>query len=540
MFDFEDQQDANSSRTASHPNSNLNSRSNSIKLRNQRISIALTGTGTETGTGTGTEQTSGTGSKSSIPPTELQKLFGGCHNIISKEGEEEGEVEINVESVGLRWRSGICSRLGPRSSNEDRSIAISDLLDAVKIAKERERERERREDRGKEGVTETAAIVKIEAVMEIGINQENEIEKGWEATTGIVIGIQETGTKTKTRTDVGSGIEIGIGTGIEIENEKDIFSDLRNCSGTYSRDSVCSGSGSGSGSVSVSASMSVWQAVCSTSCITFNTADFYIAPGRERDIEREREVEAEIKSDKQGHGQGGEVFQRLLIESEDIVEKEYEREEERERQGYFAVYDGHCGAEAAIHLQETLHFSIFHHPLYHTDMQTAIIESCVATDKEFLAQSRDRKQYSGTTALGAIVKGNELTVFNIGDCHAVLCCNGIAHDMSDPHKPNRPDEAARILAAKGWITEEKELYMARLHRMDLSDPVVRDKAQLVSWVTIYRVCGEISVSRSIGDPDYKTVQPGERVDAFFLWPDGHDQVLYCTVLYCTVILCSMI
>ena len=223
---------------------------------------------------------------------------------------------------------------------------------------------------------------------------------------------------------------------------------------------------------------------------------------------------------------------RIERQSERQSERQNERQCERqnERHGYFAVYDGHCGSQAASHLQETLHLTIFNHPLYHTDLQTAIIESCVATDKAFLAESRERKQYSGTTALGAIVRGNELVVFNIGDCHAVLCCNGTAHAMSDPHKPNRPDEAARILAAKGWITEEKELYMARLHRMDLSDPVVRDKAQLVSWVTIHRVCGEISVSRSIGDPDYKSFQPGEKVDAFFIWPEGHDQVsrlYYC-------------
>jgi hypothetical protein len=41
---------------------------------------------------------------------------------------------------------------------------------------------------------------------------------------------------------------------------------------------------------------------------------------------------------------------------------------------------------------------------------------------------------------------------------------------------------------KGWITEEKEIYMARLHRMDLSDPIVRDKAQQViiyTYIYIY-------------------------------------------------------
>jgi serine/threonine protein phosphatase PrpC len=109
----------------------------------------------------------------------------------------------------------------------------------------------------------------------------------------------------------------------------------------------------------------------------------------------------------------------------------------QERHGFFAVYDGHCGAQAAIHLQETLHFTIFNHPLYYTDLQTAIQESCISTDIAFLEESRAKNQYSGTTALGAIVQGSELVVFNIGDCHAVLCCSGAALDMSDAHKPNR-------------------------------------------------------------------------------------------------------
>jgi hypothetical protein len=70
--------------------------------------------------------------------------------------------------------------------------------------------------------------------------------------------------------------------------------------------------------------------------------------------------------------------------------------------------------------------------------------------------------------------------------------------MNNPHKPGRADETERIVGAGGWITEEKELYLGRLHRMDLSDPEVCDKARQVTWVTIHRVCGEISVSRSIG------------------------------------------
>ena len=59
--------------------------------------------------------------------------------------------------------------------------------------------------------------------------------------------------------------------------------------------------------------------------------------------------------------------------------------------------------------------------------------------------------------------------------------------------------------------------------MDLSDPVVRDKAQKVTWVVIHRVCGELAVSRSIGDPDYKRFMPHAKVDALFNWPDDHNE-----------------
>jgi len=97
-------------------------------------------------------------------------------------------------------------------------------------------------------------------------------------------------------------------------------------------------------------------------------------------------------------------------------------------------------------------------------------------------------------------------------------------EMSESHKPGRIDETERIKQAGGWITEEKELYMGRLHRMDLSDPLVRDKAQKVTWVTVHRVCGELSVSRAFGDRDFKQFIPGEITNAYFLWPEKHDQV----------------
>ncbi len=138
---------------------------------------------------------------------------------------------------------------------------------------------------------------------------------------------------------------------------------------------------------------------------------------------------------------------------------------------------------------------------------------------------------SGTTALGAVLLGSKLVVFNIGDSMAVLCSGGMAIEMSNSHKPGRADEVERINKANGWITEEKELLMGRLHRMDFNDPLAVDRAQNMSWTTIHRVCGEISVSRSIGDPDYKNLVPGmKQEDWYFRWPEGHSQVLEADLL----------
>ena len=70
--------------------------------------------------------------------------------------------------------------------------------------------------------------------------------------------------------------------------------------------------------------------------------------------------------------------------------------------------------------------------------------------------------------------------------------------MNNPHKPGRADETARITASNGWVTEERDLNIDRLRHMDLNNPFIRKRADEVKWVTVHRVCGELSVSRSIG------------------------------------------
>ena len=205
----------------------------------------------------------------------------------------------------------------------------------------------------------------------------------------------------------------------------------------------------------------------------------------------------------------------------------------RHFQSYFGVYDGHSGYRAAEYVRDDLHANIFRHPCFFPNIQDAIFNACVDTDKAFLAHCKEVKDYSGTTAIGAFIRDTELTVFGIGDSQAVIGRKGDeAFSMNTPHKPGRPDESDRITQAGGWVTEEKDLYLGRLHHMDLQDPVIRERAQKdVKFVTIHRVCGELSVSRSIGDRDYKGFTPGEKAgDAYFLWPDSHDQIFYADLV----------
>ncbi|CAH3173251.1 unnamed protein product [Porites lobata] len=89
-------------------------------------------------------------------------------------------------------------------------------------------------------------------------------------------------------------------------------------------------------------------------------------------------------------------------------------------------------------------------------------------------QSSDEVGYdSGTTAIVAVLRENQLTVANVGDSRCVLCRNGIALEMSTDHKPEDEHELNRIHKAGGKVTCEG------------------------------RVNGGLNLSRALGDHSYK-------------------------------------
>ena len=190
----------------------------------------------------------------------------------------------------------------------------------------------------------------------------------------------------------------------------------------------------------------------------------------------------------------------------------------------FAVFDGHGGDEAAVFVAENLPRVLSEQcptlatlNLESVENRTVLANTLVSVfssiDKAFLAMANDelldQPILAGTTVLLMLLHSDRfITVANLGDSRAVLSRAGQAVDLSEDHKPSVPAERDRILASGGWITESLELDVSRLWRLNprLLDAktIPRELAGTeVGFVKVYRLNGELMVSRSIGDAETK-------------------------------------
>lgn len=104
-------------------------------------------------------------------------------------------------------------------------------------------------------------------------------------------------------------------------------------------------------------------------------------------------------------------------------------------------------------------------------MRRILKTAYLRTDKEFI--SPKAAPQSGSTAATIILMGRRLFAANVGDSRVVLCrSGGQCVELTSDHKPSRPDEAARVRAAGGFI----------LHK---------------------RVMGELAITRAFGDKSFK-------------------------------------
>ncbi|KAI5020825.1 hypothetical protein ZWY2020_045713 [Hordeum vulgare] len=173
---------------------------------------------------------------------------------------------------------------------------------------------------------------------------------------------------------------------------------------------------------------------------------------------------------------------------------------------FFAVYDGHGGAEVADYCRDKLHTALVQElraaegrvggcdDLSSLDSkkqwEKAFVDCFCRVDAEVEAPDT-----AGSTAVAAVVCSSHIIVSNCGDSRAVLCRGKAPLPLSLDHKPNREDEYARIEALGGKV---------------------------IQW-NGYRVLGVLAMSRSIGDrylklhiipvPEVTVVAQGERMSA---------------------------
>ncbi|KAK3580794.1 hypothetical protein CHS0354_025133 [Potamilus streckersoni] len=149
---------------------------------------------------------------------------------------------------------------------------------------------------------------------------------------------------------------------------------------------------------------------------------------------------------------------------------------EQPDQSFYAVYDGHAGAEAAIFSSRQLHCNLVRQCALDTDPAMAMKQAFKLTDEAFVRKAKQEGWKSGTTGVTALIRDNILYLAWLGDSQAVLVRDGKVVCNMEPHKPDRENERERIQAQGGFV-------------MMVGD--------------VWRVGGNIAVSRAIGDAGYK-------------------------------------
>ena len=168
------------------------------------------------------------------------------------------------------------------------------------------------------------------------------------------------------------------------------------------------------------------------------------------------------------------------------------------------VYDGHSGREAAHLASEMLtpHFlnawftEVEKSPDDRRPDQEMLREAYIAAD-EYIAF---RKIRGGTAAVTLYIMGNRFLAANAGDSRAIIGTKSGAEVLTLDHKPDVPDETARIEALGGMVTS-------------FGAP---------------RVMGFLAMSRALGDTDLRPFVTSEpRVIAGILGRENDFAVLAC-------------
>eukprot|EP00746_Dinoflagellata_sp_MGD_P127802 gnl/MRDRNA2_/MRDRNA2_62295_c0_seq1.p1 gnl/MRDRNA2_/MRDRNA2_62295_c0~~gnl/MRDRNA2_/MRDRNA2_62295_c0_seq1.p1 ORF type:complete len:463 (+),score=67.74 gnl/MRDRNA2_/MRDRNA2_62295_c0_seq1:43-1431(+) len=179
------------------------------------------------------------------------------------------------------------------------------------------------------------------------------------------------------------------------------------------------------------------------------------------------------------------------------------------QQALFAVFDGHGdhGEKVSEFAMEVMHDTLEKHPSLVGDEAAAFEAAFTTADRALSKSLRRESKESGTSAVAALLRGNQVWVANTGDCRCVLASksegekvssskNGISRfnvrtkDLSTDHKPDSPGERERIERSGGYV----------------EDPEVPGYPARVYYASWFGGMGPgLAMARSIGDHAVKKV-----------------------------------
>ena len=159
----------------------------------------------------------------------------------------------------------------------------------------------------------------------------------------------------------------------------------------------------------------------------------------------------------------------------------------------FGVFDGHGGREVAVFVAKHFCAELLANEHYKNgNIEIALQETYMRMDEKLRSKEgqqelvriqrglpdnysvsvENAESLAGCTAVAALVKDSKLHVANAGDSRCVLARGGKAVEMTVDHKPDNEHEHNRIVRAGGYVEDG-------------------------------RVVGNLNLSRSIGDLEYK-------------------------------------
>jgi serine/threonine protein phosphatase PrpC len=131
------------------------------------------------------------------------------------------------------------------------------------------------------------------------------------------------------------------------------------------------------------------------------------------------------------------------------------------RAGFFAVFDGHAGHEAAEYLEEhLLSYVLACGPeQLQADPLAVLQASVLQAEREILSKFLPARCNAGSTLLALLLVDDKLHIANVGDSRAVMGRGAEAQQLTRDHKPACSLEQQRITEADPQADISTDGYM---------------------------------------------------------------------------------